>query len=70
MKNLRNRGMFSQEEYVGKTLDEARKYAEEGGYTTRITEENGKQFMVTHDFMVNRVNLRVQGDFIIGAHVG
>ena len=42
---LRNNGIISQYEYVGKTYAEAKEYAENGGFTTRITEENGVAYI-------------------------
>ena len=42
MTNLRNNGMITKKEYVGKTLQEAIKYATDGGFATRIVEKNGK----------------------------
>ena len=39
---LRNHGMIRQGEYEGKTIDEATQYAQDGGFTVRITEENGQ----------------------------
>lgn len=38
---LRNGGIISVSEYSGKTLQEAIKYANDGGFITRIVEENG-----------------------------
>ena len=38
---LRNFGLFSEDEYKGKTLEEATKYAEEGGFVVRIVEQEG-----------------------------
>jgi hypothetical protein len=35
---LRNNGIITESEYKGKSLDEAKKYAENGGFSTRIVE--------------------------------
>lgn len=67
---LRNNGIISQGEYEGKTIDEAKKYAEEGGYTTRITEENGQGKMLTMDINQNRINFRVRNGYVIDAYGG
>lgn len=67
---LRNGGMITQGEYEGKTLEEARQYAIDGGFTTRITEEDGKSFMLTMDFRTDRINFRVRDGFIIDAYGG
>jgi hypothetical protein len=70
MSYLRNGGIYSKEEYVGKTIDEARKYAEEGGFITRIVEEDGKSFMVTMDFKTERLNFRVLQGYITDVYGG
>mgnify|MGYP006351114929 FL=1 len=55
---------------MGKTLQEAIKYANDGGFTTRITEENGKAYMVTADFKTNRLNFRVRDGIVIDVYGG
>lgn len=67
---LRNGGIITVSEYAGKTLEEAVKYANDGGFTTRITEENGRALMVTHDFKTNRLNFRVRDGFVIDVYGG
>lgn len=59
---LRNNGIIEKREYVGKTLQEAKEYAESGGFTIRIVEEDGKAFMVTYDFKTNRLNFRLRNN--------
>lgn len=59
---LRNNGIIEKREYVGKTLQEAKEYAESGGFTIRIVEEDAKAFMVTHDFKTNRLNFRLRNN--------
>jgi hypothetical protein len=70
MSYLRNNGIFSKEEYIGKTIDEAKKYAEEGGFIIRIVEEDGKSFMLTMDFITNRLNFRVRGGYVTDVYGG
>ena len=67
---LRNGGIIRQGEYNGKTLKEAFEYATEGGFTTRIVEEDGKALMVTADSKSNRINFRVRQGIIIDAFGG
>jgi hypothetical protein len=68
---LRNNGMFSPNEYKGKTIDEATKYAEEGGFIVRITETDGQSIMVDAlDIKANRLNFRVRDGFVIDAYGG
>ena len=67
---LRNNGIIRQGEYEGKTLEEATKYANDGGYTVRIVEENGNSFMLTMDINANRINFRIKSGFVIDAYGG
>ena len=68
---VRNGGMFSESEYNGKTIDEATKYAQEGGFVVRITETDGRSIMVDMlDINANRLNFRVKDGFIIGVYAG
>jgi hypothetical protein len=70
IKPLRNNGIITKNEYVGKTYTEARKYAEDGGFITRIIEENGKTFMVELDVNQRRVNFRVNNNIVIDVYGG
>ncbi len=70
MSNLRNNGVFSKLEYVGKTLEEATKYAKDGGFDVRIVEKNGQTFMLTMDLKPNRINFRVNNGFITDVYGG
>lgn len=70
MPNLRNNGIYSKDEYVGKTIDEAKKYAEEGGFTVRVVEEDGKSFMLTMDVKSDRLNFRIRGGYVTDVYGG
>ena len=70
MQKLRNGGIISKEEYVGKTLQEATKYAEEGGFVTRIVETNGKQHMIDISVNQRRLNFRVAFDKVVDVFGG
>ena len=59
MANLRNGGIITENEYVGKTVEEATKYAEDGGYEVRIVEKNGVPLMLTADLNSHRINFRI-----------
>lgn len=70
-KRLRNNGLFSVDEYKGKTLDEATKYAEDGGFIVRVTETDGNSIMVDAlDTNSDRLNFRVRGGFVIDVYGG
>jgi hypothetical protein len=60
--SLRKNGIITKEEYVGKTLQEATKWAEEGGFITRIVEQDGKHMMLDMSNKENRLNFRVYND--------
>ena len=68
--NLRNNGIISKEEYVGKSLEEATKYAQDGGFTTRIVEENGITKMLDMSVKADRLNFRVRGGIVIDVFGG
>jgi phosphosulfolactate synthase (CoM biosynthesis protein A) len=68
--NLRDNGIITERQYVGKTLEEATKYAEEGGFEVRIVEVDGQTKMLTMDAKSNRINFRVNGGFITAAFGG
>jgi hypothetical protein len=61
---MRNGGIITKEEYVGKTLQEAIKYAEEGGFITRIVEENGISKMLDMSNRGDRLNFRVRNGIV------
>jgi hypothetical protein len=61
---MRNGGIITKEEYVGKTLQEAIKYAEEGGFITRIVEENGISKMLDMSNRGDRLNFRVRNEIV------
>ena len=67
---LRNLGVFSESEYKGKTIDEATKYAENGGFVVRIVEKDGHHFMLDMDAVGNRINFRVRGGVVTAAFGG
>jgi hypothetical protein len=69
-KPLRNGGVYSKDEYVGKNYEESKKYAEEGGFTTRVVEENGTAFMLTHDVNPRRMNFRIANGVVTDAFAG
>ena len=67
---LRDNGIITERQYVGKTLDEATQFAEEGGFEVRIVEVDGQSKMLTMDAKSNRINFRVSGGFITAAFGG
>lgn len=64
MSQLRNNGIITQNEYVGKTLEEATKWANEGGFTTRIVEENGVAKMLDMSNRGDRLNFRIKNGIV------
>jgi hypothetical protein len=67
---LRDNGIITEREYVGKTLEEATKFAEEGGFEVRIVEVDGQAKMLTMDAKSNRINFRVRCGYISTAFGG
>lgn len=70
MDYLRNGGIISEREYTGKTLEEAKKYAEEGGFIVRIVENDGVSKMLDMSVKANRINFRVRQGMVIGVYGG
>lgn len=70
MNKLRNLGVFSEAEYKGLTIEEATKYAEDGGFTTRIVERDGEYFMLDTSARADRINFRVRNDLVTAAFGG
>ncbi len=70
MNQLRNKGIYSKSEYVGKSLEEATRYAEEGGFITRIVEKEGIPLMLTHDVKENRLNFRIKNNTVVDVFGG
>lgn len=67
---LRNFGLFSESEYKGKTLEEATKYAENGGFVVRIAEQDGDVKMLDMSVRGDRLNFRVRDGFVTAAFGG
>lgn len=70
MKRLRDGGIITESDYKGKTLEEAKKYAEDGGFEVRIVEENGIAKMLDMSVKSDRINFRVHHGFVINAFGG
>jgi hypothetical protein len=70
MAQLRNNGIISKEEYVGKTLEQATKYANDGGFIIRIVEENGVPKMLDMSNRGDRVNFRVRDGKVVDVYGG
>lgn len=69
-RNLRNFGVFSESEYRGKTLEEARSHAESGGFSTRIVERDGVSEMLDMSVRGDRINFRVKHGIVTAAFGG
>lgn len=69
-KPLKNFGMITEKDFLGKTLEEATEIAINDGYIVRVTERDGDAFILTMDIKVNRLNFRVNKNIIVGLYVG
>jgi hypothetical protein len=68
---LRNNGMYSNNEYIGKSIEDATKHAEDGGFIVRITETDGRSIMVDMmDIKSDRLNFRVRDGFVVDVYGG
>ena len=55
---------------IGLTEQEAIKTAESKGWTVRIAARDGEYFMLTTDYMTNRVNLTVKKSLVTAVDIG
>jgi hypothetical protein len=69
-RQLRNFGVFSESEYKGRTLEDATKWAEEGGFIVRIAEQDGDVKMLDMSVRGDRLNFRVIGGFVTAVFGG
>jgi len=70
MSKLRHGGIITERDYTGKTLEEAKKHAENGGFITRIVEQNGKALTLDMSVREDRINFRVINDIVTAAFGG
>ena len=70
MGNLRHGGIITEREYVGKTLEDAKKYAEDGGFIIRIVEQNNKPVSLDMSVKADRINCRVSNNIVTAAFGG
>jgi len=70
MSYLRDNGMITERHYIGKTLDEATKFAQEGGFEVRVVEVDGNAKMLTMDAKTNRINFRVRDGYVTAVYGG
>lgn len=70
MTYLRNGGLVTESDYKGKSIDEAIKYAEDGGFVVRIVEEDGVAKMLDMSVKFNRINFRVKFGYVTAAYPG
>jgi hypothetical protein len=70
MAYLRDNGIITERQYLGKSLEDATKFAEEGGFEVRVVEIDGKSKMLTMDVKSNRINFRVIGGYVTAAYGG
>ena len=61
---------ITEKEWIGLSLKEAISKAESIGYIHRIVERDGKHMMLDMSAKSNRVNFRVDGDYITALYTG
>jgi hypothetical protein len=70
MSNLRNGGIITKQEYVGKLLEEATQFANEGGFVVRVVENDGNSIMLDMSVRGDRLNFRVRGGKVVDVFGG
>ena len=61
---------FLEESYVGLTIKEAQDKATQAGLRHRIIEEDGKSYIITEDFIADRLNFIINKGKITGIELG
>ena len=69
-KPVKNFGLITEAEFVGRPLNEAITKAENDGLTTRIVELDGHPYMLQMDYKTNRINFRVNNGLVVAAYGG
>ena len=70
MSYLRNNGIITESDYTSKTIEDATKFAEEGGFIVRIVEVDNVAKMLDMSVMANRINFRVKSGRVTAAFGG
>lgn len=70
MSTLRNGGIITESDYTGRKLADAKKYAEDGGFTVRIVEQDGVSKMLDMSIRPDRINFIVRRGIVISAFGG
>jgi hypothetical protein len=55
---------------INLTEEEATNKANENGYYVRVTQRDGKDYMITCDFRIDRINFHIENGFVIEATTG
>lgn len=58
------------EEFIGKTKEEIITFCEGRGIPVRVTNEDGKAYIVTSDFKPGRWNLTVKDNLVTSINLG
>lgn len=61
---------ITEKEWIGLDLNDAINKAKSIDYIYRIVEKDGESFILTMDFLSNRVNLRLRDNKVIGVYTG
>ena len=57
-------------EWIGLTLLAAEEKAKKEGLNIRLASVNGENFVLTCDYVLNRINLDVNNGVVVGANFG
>jgi len=58
------------ETLIGETKEHAKSLCDENGYTVRIVQEDGINFIITKDCWFKRINFYVKNNIVIKADTG
>jgi len=62
--------MITLKDLLGLTEHQAKTIINDSGYTPRVTKRNGDYFVITMDYQMSRVNLKIEDDVVVSATIG
>jgi hypothetical protein len=61
---------LSENNWIGKTINEAQEYSKNTGFTTRIIQLDGDSIMLTCDYNPSRVGLHIVDGIVVAVSFG
>lgn len=65
-----NQNSILLESLIGKTLEESNILCGHNGFTTRVSKQDGVNFIITRELKLTRINLELQDGIVTKASIG